>query len=419
MKIFLVCFFTIFNILNSNCSLHLTFPDNPTEDISPRDYIEQKKTFKEGDSLEEFVEYFTNKILPIENDIRERPIHYATQEGYCFFVKDFIKNGEYVNCKNKNGQTPLHIATLFNRLDIIIFLIENGADVNNKDNNLNTPIFYAKEDAFEILLNNGANINLEDKYGANLLHIAAISGSEKTTMSLLNMGAVNFKTSNKYPYTYLFLAVKSKNKNVINMLLETRLKYQLNKDNSSPLHAACFDGSLQLTQLLVYNNIILNIKNDAGMTALHIAALRGYTNIVEFLIQNGALINDQTFLVHKQICLTSRKKGYDLFIGNLNFNKKSDARNNKKTHIITGKTPLHLAAEFGHFDTAYTLLLYGAKIDLKDCTGMTPFLLSIENQNFEISELLAENGANIEEKDNRKRDYKQIFEDKKNYIKNL
>jgi len=53
-----------------------------------------------------------------------------------------IDNGAEINLQNHQGYTPLHNFVGRN-LDIMKLLIKNGADINRKDNNGCTPIFFA------------------------------------------------------------------------------------------------------------------------------------------------------------------------------------------------------------------------------------------------------------------------------------
>ena len=78
-----------------------------------------------------------------------------------------IKNKAKIRELNAKGETPLEIATDYARLEIIQLLIENGADVNQLNANGNPLIFKDVIDlkAFEIFVNNGANLMATDKDG--------------------------------------------------------------------------------------------------------------------------------------------------------------------------------------------------------------------------------------------------------------
>lgn len=65
------------------------------------------------------------------------------------------------------------------------------------------------------------------------------------------------------------------------------------------------------------------------------------------------------------------------------------------------RTPLHLAAEYGHHHQAANLLSQGARLDTKDARGMTPLHLAVEIGYPEIVSVLLEGGASIDLRDGR------------------
>lgn len=69
--------------------------------------------------------------------------------------KDFIEN------KDKLGNTMLNYAVQNNMYDIVEYLIKNGADINTYNNDLNTPLHYALSFQYftisDLLIKEGAN----------------------------------------------------------------------------------------------------------------------------------------------------------------------------------------------------------------------------------------------------------------------
>lgn len=62
-------------------------------------------------------------------------------------------------------------------------------------------------------------------------------------------------------------------------------------NGDSPIIKAALNGHLELCEYLLVNGADINDSNSHGWTALHYAANNGYKDICEFLIQNGADIN--------------------------------------------------------------------------------------------------------------------------------
>lgn len=116
-------------------------------------------------------------------------------------------------------------------------------------------------------------------------------------------------------------------------------------------------------KLLLSQGANVNARDFQGFTALHFAAIWGWSSTVKMLLQHGADINTQT-----------------------------DA----------GKTPLSLAVENLHDESLIPFLVnnetmekYGLKIDLADVEGNTPLILVIlrDTPNLETVKLLLQQGA--------------------------
>lgn len=66
-----------------------------------------------------------------------------------------------------------------------------------------------------------------------------------------------------------------------------------NDKGESQLHRACISGNLTQARRLIEQGHPINVRDHAGWLPLHEAANHGFTEIVELLLENGALINDK------------------------------------------------------------------------------------------------------------------------------
>lgn len=88
------------------------------------------------------------------------PLYYAVDKDIKF-IQTLINAGADKNGKNSEGKTALHQAVIKNNFDAVKCLVENGANVNLQDNNNHTPIFYAQKDSaiYLFLVESGAKLS--------------------------------------------------------------------------------------------------------------------------------------------------------------------------------------------------------------------------------------------------------------------
>jgi len=153
-------------------------------------------------------------------------------------VQCFIDNGVDVNFQaDGNGTYPSALYTAFQerRLDMMELLLNAGADPNlswEEENSITgimtsgiTVIFGSVNrhepiylDILKLLIKKGANINKEDSFGNTLLITACERGNLEGVKILLTNGA-NPNQANYESKKPLDLAIKSENKELINLLI--------------------------------------------------------------------------------------------------------------------------------------------------------------------------------------------------------
>lgn len=130
----------------------------------------------------------------------------------------------------------------------------------------------------------------------------------------------------------------------------------------------------------------VNQINKEGITALHLAAERGYTDVMYSLIKAGADINamdnnNNTALHYCAIGGSANACSLLLSEGS-----------NVKAQNIDQATALHIAVWKGNHELVRRLLNYNDSFEITDNSGRSPSDLAHEMNNDNIIELLEKNG---------------------------
>uniref|UniRef100_A0AAX7U5L1 ZU5 domain-containing protein n=1 Tax=Astatotilapia calliptera TaxID=8154 RepID=A0AAX7U5L1_ASTCA len=169
------------------------------------------------------------------------------------------------------------------------------------------------------------------------------------------------------------------------------------------------------------NGVDINICNQNGLNALHLASKEGHVEVVAELIKQGANVDAATKVCDGFTPLAvALQQGHDQVVSLLLENdtkgkvrlpalhiaaRKDDTKaaalllqndHNADVESKSGFTPLHIAAHYGNINVATLLLNRGAAVDFKARNDITPLHVASKRGNSNMVRLLLERGAKID-----------------------
>ena len=296
---------------------------------------------------EKELNFFTGKGLALDSKDNDGNgiFNYASKKGNIDFLKLLVKKGVDYKTLNNNGGNAFMFASqggrgFSNGLPVYTYFKGLGLEPNIVEKNGSTPLHrlaFSNKDAaiFELFLNAGADVNQADEKG-NTPFLNAATRNELAMVQLLSKDVKDINTANTDGETALMLAAHDNSVDVVEFLLEkgADINAQDSKGNTvayflaesfSKRNADAFDAKLAVlkTKGLKFNtvqsegntlyhiaarkndlellkrlstfDIDVNAKNDEGLTALHLAAMKAENDkMLKFLIANGADAKSKT-----------------------------------------------------------------------------------------------------------------------------
>jgi len=152
-----------------------------------------------------------------------------------------------LNATDHKGNTPLIWAALEGRGDVVRLLVDSGADVDVQNFEGASPLYLAAErgdnEMVMYLIENGANVNIQSEEGVTPAHIAAVNGNLNVLRTLAAHGA-HLEATDNAEETTIHYAVRGGHSDVVQYLVNechVELNVQ-NEDMETPLQlASCFE----------------------------------------------------------------------------------------------------------------------------------------------------------------------------------
>lgn len=273
-------------------------------DINARDncgrtplYVAVENLMKNGDMSEVFVSLGADVNLADNEGIS--PLHLACMNACAGGLVDFlIEHGADVNAKNKRGFTPLDYT--YDDHDKTHILLNKGAESGETHRDqLIQAVIQNDLKKLEALSEVGANLMTRDGTGRTLLHFTT---KAEIAAFLISKG-LDANATDEDGWTPLHNAHNSA---LIKTLVDGGAKPDvIHCHGTAPIHNHVTNNRLEQLKLLVSLGADVDLKMKSpgefyhqvygwvgtGGTALHIAAVAGYDEAVEVLVELGADVN--------------------------------------------------------------------------------------------------------------------------------
>ncbi|KAJ8007007.1 hypothetical protein DPEC_G00113100 [Dallia pectoralis] len=208
----------------------------------------------------------------------------ACSSGDTEEVLRMIDRGADINYANVDGLTALHQACIDDNVDMVTFLVEHGAAINQPDNEGWIPLHAAAScgymDIAEYLIGQGASVGVVNSEGETPLDIAEEEAMEELLQNEINRQGVDIEAARKEEERIMLRDARQwLNSGTINDVRHA-------KSGGTALHVAAAKGYAEVLKLLIQAGYDVNIKDFDGWTPLHAASHWGKEEACRILVEN-------------------------------------------------------------------------------------------------------------------------------------
>ena len=206
------------------------------------------------------------------------------------------------------------------------------------------------------------------------MHYVALrkdSGKHVAALLLKNLASTHISTN--MGHTPLHLACERYKTELVQVLLDSKaMPGSIDRNNNTALHALLLSPgrdtvAKDIVELLLNNGARVDTKNREGNDALLLACSKGFTKVVQVLLQAGSnprVVNDLGNTIVHMCAMTGHSELLDMLLDlEVPFINLSNS---------DGDTPLHLAIKNNHAEVAAVLIRKGSSILSKNSAGKTP-----------------------------------------------
>ncbi|KAJ5657428.1 uncharacterized protein N7484_001077 [Penicillium longicatenatum] len=321
-------------------------------------------------------------------------LHLAAFGGHPEVVGLLLENGADISQRNLREECPLAVAST---QTVMLVMIDKAISNQSLDNNLaNQALHEAAEKGFGEVISRYLQGKLccelqPDDQEQTLYHRAVLGKSRNILKELLDRGVPGYDAFDKQKRTPIFLAIEKGHSQIVELLLDKSAGQLAIPDSNEDvaLLLAAEQGRLEgghakvLERLSEYNVAGLNHKNNEGQTPLILAASAGQFEAVEYLLEQKAQIHEKDSSGCTALHRAAQKGDSGVVEALLKADgAEKDAQNND------GETPLYIAAYCGNIDAVKILIEYQCSVTIPEKDGWQPLTAAYDNA--EILRILVE-----------------------------
>ncbi|XP_060047343.1 protein phosphatase 1 regulatory subunit 12A isoform X2 [Erinaceus europaeus] len=208
----------------------------------------------------------------------------ACSSGDTDEVLRLLHRGADINYANVDGLTALHQACIDDNVEMVKFLVENGANINQPDNEGWIPLHAAAScgylDIAEFLIGQGAHVGAVNSEGDTPLDIAEEEAMEELLQNEVNRQGVDIEAARKEEERIMLRDARQ----WLNSGHISDVRHA--KSGGTALHVAAAKGYTEVLKLLIQAGYDVNVKDYDGWTPLHAAAHWGKEEACRILVDN-------------------------------------------------------------------------------------------------------------------------------------